>query len=263
MKSQILPIVFAALGTTGHSVAQAPSPTPIPPPEPPFVAEPRPGTTYGITVKYEDAPQASDGGTAQAQKPVPKTDRPVAVVVKLDAKSRQITVNHANGAVSEGYLFDSGFVIRSTANSEKTFVSAAAKGASALMEMFTKDFQGTQWIERAHYKGVEKLDGVDCYVFFRAAEPMPTFQGDGPPPGYDPLKYEDLKAFIRVADKTPALVQLGPASYHYSPVQPWNGTIALPDNFKSSAEEFTKQLAVIEALRQKKKREEAARQGSQ
>jgi hypothetical protein len=216
-----------------------------------LVTEPPAGSTYTISITYSDIPtELTASGQAVSNF---LGDRPVKVQVWRDAKSRRILVDHANGVKSEGFLFDSGFVIRSTANSDKTFVSVGGKGRDASLDFFTKDFQGTQWLDMKFYTGIQQADGQPIYTFHQPAGSPPVIDtsDEGLPPNYTQLDYMELTAQLRAADKSPIVVTLGPATYSFSPVQPWSGTITLPENFKTSAENFTQELSIIEALRKK------------
>jgi hypothetical protein len=236
-------------------IAQGPASTPILPPMAPLVAEVPPNSTFSVAITYADEPQPA---LPQEQtRPQPKSDRPRLVQVWRDSKSRRILVEHANGAKSEGFLFDSGFVVRSTGNSNKTFVAAGATGRDASLDIFTLAFPGTQWIDLKFYKGSKKDGYGDVYYYEQEpgnSSPAGADGGSGGvPSGYKQLDYMRLEAFIRLPDKMPAVVTLGPATYTFTTPQPWDGTISMPDNFKASAESFTKELNILEALKKKKK----------
>jgi hypothetical protein len=250
MTSRISSVFIACLGIAMSGIAEEPKP---PLPVPPFVASPPPNSTYTVTIKYSDEGEAVPDATKRPRTK-PENDRPLSIQVWQDAKNRKIVVQHANGQKSEGYLFDSGFVIRSTANSNQTFVSSSNRGRDASLDIFTKDFPGTQWIDRSLYTGARKVEGQEYYSYFQTAgnpPPVSESEGSSPASGYNPIDHMELKALIRAADMMPSVVQLGPATYTFSPMQAWPGLITMPDNFKSSAESFTKEMSILEAFRKK------------
>lgn len=220
-------------------------PKPVPTPTEPWVAEVPKNSTFTITITYSDPSSQSENAT------VTNSDRPIKVQVWRDSHVHRILVDHANGAVSEGFLFDSGFVIRSTANSQKTFVSQSGSGRYAALDLFSKDFQGTQWIAERFYQGVGQTENGPVYLYEQQPAPQPKVlvEGDAPPQGYRPLDYMQLNASIHVDSKTPATVRIGSTNYAFSPIESWSGKITVPENFQSSAESFAKQMQVLEALR--------------
>lgn len=225
--------------------------TPVPPPTPPWVAEVPENSTFTIAITYSDTPAQPEGN---APEKTSTSDRPVKVQVWRGSQARRILVHHANGETSEGFLFDSKFAIRSTANSQKTFVSQSGTGRDASLDMFTTAFQGTQWIAQSYYRAAEKTDAGYVYLYEQPASAPPTAptNSGGPPPGFRALDHMQLKAAIRADTKTPVTVQLGPATYTFSAIEPWDGKIEMPQNFKSSAQGFSKELKVLDALRKKK-----------
>lgn len=243
----------------------APTPTPVPPPEPPLTIEPPPYSTFTITVTY--GPKT--GGEEQNQPPaaaeprdILKGDRPVFVQIWRDDTRRRIFVRHANGVETEGYLFESGYVVRSTANSEEAFVALAEGGRGATETLYSRHFPGTQWLDMSLYKGVSQVkegDGVKSFYLFEqppSTSPEPVINDPNalPPPGYDALAYKHLAAKLHAPSKIPAEIRIGHIVYTFSPIQPWRGTIQMPPNFESAAERFTRERSVLDTFRRKNNR---------
>lgn len=250
-----LPILLLALviGVSRDAVAQGQENPPPPPPEPPLVLEPPPSSTFTISISYLNAPAAH--ATLGMPQPQFGSDRPVFVQIWRDTSKRRILVKHANGNETEGYLFETGYVIRSTANSRHGFVSQAEGGRRAAHSLYTRHFPGTQWLDMKFYKGIETDKNESFYVFEQqpSTKPQPVLNDPNalPPPDYDPLEYEFLRAKLRVPDKIPSEVQVGGVIYRYSPIQAWSGTISMPAEFQLAAEQFTKELSTLEVFRKK------------
>lgn len=188
---------------------------------------------------------------------IPESDRPLSLQVWRDEKKRRILVEHANGVQTEGYLFESGYVVRSTANSDNAFVSQGEGGRAAVTSLFSRDFHGTQWLDMAFYIGTEAGEDGAFYLFEQPAshppQPIVTDAQALPTSDFDPLKYQLLSAKLHAPSKFPAEVRLGGTVYTFSPVEKWEGTVSMPQKFTQAAQEFTQELSVIEAIRNKNK----------
>lgn len=221
-------------------------------PTAPFVAEPPKSSTFSVAISYSDIPAPAPGGQGAKAEPAPIPERPTSVTVWKDAATQRTVVKYASGASAEGYLFDSGFAIRSTRGAKETFVTTTGKGAAASLEVFANDYPGTQWIGLSYFKGIEQRDGEPVFVYEKPAKVL-TSSSDGPPPDFRPFDAISAVGYIRVKDKTPVAVILGPATYTFSQTQPWTETLTLPKNFRSTADDYKKGLSILEALKQKKK----------
>lgn len=247
---------LAFLGAAALIAKAQPAPTP-PPPTAPFVATPQKNTMWSIKVTREDdLKEAKSGEPAQNDPRVKNRELLEEIAVQKDDKVTRIVASYTTGNKQEGYLVQDHFAVRSTVNSNEAVVMEAAKGKNGSMEIFTTDFQGTQWIDLPYYQGVEKLGETLCYVFARQpnkAEPPEENAGPNaaPPLSFMPLNFMPLKAYIDAKTKIPVRVQLGPTTYDYSPIAPLGGTISLPASFVEAAREYTRQMEILQRLKSK------------
>ncbi len=238
------------LGAHGPLPAQTSEP---PKPTAPLVATPAKNTTWTIEVS-QDSPPAP----AEKVRGGPPPELLKRITVRKDAKLTHILAAYTNGKTNEGYLVGDHFSIRSTTAANEAVVMSVAKGLSGSLEIFTSDYPGTQWIDLAYYRGVEKLGPHTCYVFAREPDPFAAPPANTPPDplapppiSFIPIKYLSLKAHIDVETKLPVRVQLGPNIYAYSKVEPYSQSITPPDAFLKAAQEFTRQTDILQRLRAK------------
>lgn len=210
----------------------------------PIVPEPPPHSTYSILIAYASTSQSASNG-----------ERPVKIEVWRDAGSRKIVVTHANGVQSEGYLFDSGFVVRSTADPNKTFVSPGTSGMSASFDYFTKEFQGSQWVDRKWYQGVMDSEEGRFHAFLKEPDPLPVLENENQemPTGFQPINHMPLEASLRLEDQTPAFIRLGDTTYTFTPIKNWQGTIEMPESFRESADSFVREAGILERFKEKRR----------
>lgn len=251
-------IIFslATFGSVAFSQESKFSPTLPPSPQPPLVLEIPSGSTFSIRISYGSSENLEDSTVSQNQT-IPATDRPILVQFWKDTKNIKILVKHENNVETEGYLFESGFLVRSTANNEQAFVSAAEPVRRSTQTFYTKYFPFTQWLDMKFYKGVTFDENGQAYYEFEqppTTKPYPVLEpGESPPPDFDPLEYMWLHAKLVAPSKYPHEISIGETSYRFSPVEKWSGVVTMPEQFKQAAEEFTEQLSIIEAFRKKKK----------
>ncbi|MCX7712630.1 MAG: hypothetical protein N2035_03040 [Chthoniobacterales bacterium] len=255
--SPSLAIAVSLLSTPLLLAQTSTPPPPPPPPQLPLFLEIPPNTTFSITIQYADTPSQEEAKLMElsGNQTSPTTDRPVFVQFWRDSNNIRIALKHENNVQTEGYLFESGFLVRSTANNEQAFVTPADSGRRSIQSFYTKFFPATQWLDMKFYKGTTQTEtGEVFYVFEQPPtnKPLPQLApGESPPPDFDPWEYVLMTAKLRVPTKYPAEIKIGDTTYQFSPIEKWTGSISLPSNFRQAAENFTQQISIIEAFRKK------------
>jgi hypothetical protein len=227
--------------------SQSSEATPVPPPKSPLVASPRTGTAWQVVLTPGKPIALASPGKSEK----PARDVPVSATYRKDAGSVRATLQMENGNILDGYVFES-YSIRGISKSNNAFVVPAVVGLDAVLEFFVSTYPATQWISLDYYKGVEKFEEVDCYVFDRepiAEKKVAKNDKDAGSPDSDIVDKLRLRAYIRVADKVPVFIQIGETPYRFVQPVDWKGSNEMPRPYAAAAAGLNKEVEILKALR--------------
>ena len=190
--------------------------TPIPPPHAPYVAAPRPGTSWQIEVQHTNVPKP----TGTAKKTTTPQHLPVSINYHCGVGLTYVVVTWSDGTKTDGYVQDGHLVQKSSSGK---ILMLAAEDEEYSLPIFTKGYPGTAWVDMSGYKQVEVVGKKPAYKYVGHYNVELL--------GGPPLVLE-LDAWISVDDGVPLRVALGPLVYTFGPVTPSNDPVELPPEFR-------------------------------
>ena len=226
-------VYLAAVLAAFHSTGSAQTPTPIPPPHAPFVAAPRPGTSWRISVKVKN--QAPSGSSKRSAATPPRT--PSSIYTRCGSEANCVVVSWSDGTQSTAYIVGNKCLRK---NPDGSIASSPAQDQDYALPVYTRGYQGTAWVDLSGYKQVEALGILQTYRYLGHFEveivPGPNLQ-------------VELEAWIDVNTGVPVRIATGNFEYNFSPVTETTDPFVLPPEFKAFAGQVGKEENALEMMR--------------
>ena len=228
------PLCLAAVVVVFPSVGFAQTATPAPTPHAPYVATPRAGTSWQITVRLTSPAKHGPAEKKSAARPA---RIPTCIVAHRGANLTEIEVTWSDGTKTNGYVQGDRFIQKAATG---TISASAVEDQEYALPIFTRGYQGTAWVNLSGYKQVEAVGKKQAYKY--AGHFETEVAGDTP-------VQEELDAWIGVEDGVPLRVVMGPLVYTFGPVVEENEPVELPPDLKAFLENVSKQEDAQESMR--------------
>jgi len=195
MNSRFIGICLLAMARIGFADLE-PS---LPPPNAPYVATPRPGSSWEIAVEYKKGRPNIGSADADVNR------RPTNIRAEKNGNISRVAVTWNNGTSLIGYVQRDIYIFKSQKTDHLVVVPAQERNLAE--PIFVGGYQATAWIGKSDYVGSERFGTDECYKYHRDYSARMI--------GGDMTIVPEMNAWIRAYDKAPLCVQVGELFFRY------------------------------------------------